>query len=153
MAREIARCQEEYTQYGCGPELDIPGLQAYCEKLDICRKEDIDSLPLAAISVKALASILNGFFNELSYKSMIFFVAFMFVWLCASAMLSWLLRPQPLEVAPPVVYQAPPIMTPTRRVRRYAYQSSPQPRARRQAQPSHVADSMFSDFCGSDFDI
>lgn len=69
--KEITRCQEEFVRYECGPTLAIPGLRAYCDQLDECRSEDINSIPLAEITVKALASILNGFFNELTYKAMV----------------------------------------------------------------------------------
>lgn len=126
ITKKVARCQGEFIRYECGPALNTPALKSYCDQLEACKNEDVDDLPLAQISVKALASILNGFFNELSYKSMAFFIIFMTVWIFASAILSWLLRPTPEYIPTPVIYKPAAVSaiprTPSKRVRHFVYQ-------------------------------
>lgn len=81
---EIAQCAKNYRENYCGLSTRAPALEMACGNWETCMSRDPQKLARASVTVKACARIINSFFEEFSYKSMVcstaLILAFGFVW-------------------------------------------------------------------------
>ncbi|KAH6616879.1 Di-sulfide bridge nucleocytoplasmic transport domain-containing protein [Boeremia exigua] len=108
---EIAQCVKNYRENHCEPESRTHYMEAPCANWETCMSRDPQKLARASVSVKAFAHIINGFFEEFSYKSMIFLTALLFTGLTLSNYALALLRHSTASPPPPPPphYDYPPV--------------------------------------------
>lgn len=68
---EIAACVKNYRENRCEPDTRVPAMEMACGNWETCMGRDPRKLARASVTVKAFAHIINGFFEEFSYKSMV----------------------------------------------------------------------------------
>lgn len=82
---EIAQCAKNYRENHCEPTTRAPALTTACGNWETCMSRDPQKLARASVTVKACARIINSFFEEFSYKSMVcsitFILVFGYLWL------------------------------------------------------------------------
>lgn len=71
MMVEIAHCAKNYRENRCDPETRVPAMEMACGNWETCMSRDPKKLARASVTVKTFASIINSFFEEFSYKSMV----------------------------------------------------------------------------------
>ncbi|KAF1933019.1 uncharacterized protein M421DRAFT_416619 [Didymella exigua CBS 183.55] len=75
---EIAQCAKNYRENRCEPDTRVPAMEMACGNWETCMSRDPQKLARASVTVKACARIINSFFEEFSYKSMIFLTIIIF---------------------------------------------------------------------------
>ncbi|KAF2633565.1 hypothetical protein BU25DRAFT_405434 [Macroventuria anomochaeta] len=78
MMVEIAHCVKNYRENRCEPETRVPAMEMVCGNWETCMSRDPQKLAQASVTVKTFARIINSFFEEFSYKSMIFLTIIIF---------------------------------------------------------------------------
>lgn len=80
---EIAHCVKNYRENRCEPETRVPAMEMACGNWETCMSRDPNKLARASVTVKTFAGIINSFFEEFSYKSMVcsFILIFRCGWL------------------------------------------------------------------------
>jgi hypothetical protein len=80
---EIAHCVKNYRENRCEPETRVPAMEMACGNWETCMSRDPNKLARASVTVKTFAGIINSFFEEFSYKSMVcsFILLFGYGWL------------------------------------------------------------------------
>ena len=68
---EIAQCVKNYRENRCEPETRVPAMEMACGNWETCMSRDPRKVAQAAVTVKTFARIINDFFDEFSYKSMV----------------------------------------------------------------------------------
>lgn len=74
---EIAQCAKNYRENRCEPETRVPAMEMACGNWETCMSRDPNKLARASVTVKTFASIINSFFEEFSYKSMVCLFTFL----------------------------------------------------------------------------
>jgi hypothetical protein len=75
---EIAQCAKNYRENRCEPDTRVPAMEMACGNWETCISRDPQKLARASVTVRACARIINSFFEEFSYKSMVCSVALLF---------------------------------------------------------------------------
>ena len=75
---EIAQCAKNYRENRCEPDTRVPAMEMACGNWETCMSRDPQKLARASVTVRACARIINSFFEEFSYKSMVCSVALLF---------------------------------------------------------------------------
>lgn len=68
---EIAACVKNYRENRCEPDTRVPAMEMACGNWETCMGRDPQRLARASVGVRAFAKIVNGFFDEFSYKAMV----------------------------------------------------------------------------------
>lgn len=68
---EIAQCAKNYRENRCEPDTRVPAMEMACGNWETCMSRDPQKLARASVTVRACARIINSFFEEFSYKSMV----------------------------------------------------------------------------------
>lgn len=68
---EIAQCATNYRTNRCDPDTRVPAMEMACGNWETCMNRDPNKLARASVTVKTFAAIINSFFEEFSYKSMV----------------------------------------------------------------------------------
>lgn len=68
---EIATCVKNYRENRCEPDTRVPAMEMACGNWEKCMSRDSQQVAKASITVKMFARIMNSFFEEFSYKSMV----------------------------------------------------------------------------------
>ena len=68
---EIAQCVKNYRENRCEPDTRVPAMEMACGNWETCMARDPKKLARASVTVKTFAGIINSFFEEFSYKSMV----------------------------------------------------------------------------------
>ena len=63
-----ARCDADYVRYRCEPETRLPAQEKSCTQLEQCINAELEP-SILHVMVKVLASLVNSFTEELSFKS------------------------------------------------------------------------------------
>ncbi|WFD35864.1 hypothetical protein MCUN1_002732 [Malassezia cuniculi] len=71
---DIARCEQAYQSNNCGTQHQAPALAEACEAWLRCSKRSHTTVGHARIFAETMAEILNGFVDAVSWKTMLFFV-------------------------------------------------------------------------------
>lgn len=71
VSAQIAKCQKHYVQNRCAPDLRVPAMEAPCAEWERCMNTDPAKVGRAKVSAATIAEILNGFVNELHWKTMV----------------------------------------------------------------------------------
>ena len=71
MMVEIAHCAKNYRENRCEPDTRVPAMEMACGNWETCMSRDPKKLAQASVTVKTFARIINSFFEEFSYKSMV----------------------------------------------------------------------------------
>ncbi|KAF9697120.1 hypothetical protein EKO04_004974 [Ascochyta lentis] len=114
MLVEIAQCVKNYRDNRCEPDTRVPAMEMACGNWETCMNRDPNKLARASVTVKTFASIINSFFEEFSYKSMIFLTILIFGGFNVSNWAFGLLRQQHTQPQPQYNDYAPPPQTPHR---------------------------------------
>jgi hypothetical protein len=75
---EIAQCAKNYRENRCEPDTRVPAMEMACGNWETCMSRDPQKLARASVTVRACARIINSFFEEFSYKSMVCSAALLF---------------------------------------------------------------------------
>ena len=75
---EIAQCAKNYRENRCEPDTRVPAMVMACGNWETCMSRDPQKLARASVTVRACARIINSFFEEFSYKSMVCSAALLF---------------------------------------------------------------------------
>jgi hypothetical protein len=68
---EISLCAKNYRENRCDPDTRVPAMETACGNWETCMNRDPKKLARASVTVKTFATIINSFFEEFSYKSMV----------------------------------------------------------------------------------
>jgi len=68
---QIAECTKNYLQNRCAPETRVPASEAACTIWEKCMYQDPAKVGRAKVSAATIAEILNGFVNELHWKTIV----------------------------------------------------------------------------------
>ncbi|KAF8537699.1 Di-sulfide bridge nucleocytoplasmic transport domain-containing protein [Trichophaea hybrida] len=77
---QIANCNKNYVQNHCAPNIRVPAMEHACTEWERCMNQDPAKVGRAKVSAATIAEILNGFVNELHWKTLgliAFFVTFL----------------------------------------------------------------------------
>jgi hypothetical protein len=85
---EIAACAKEYTRNRCRPDEVVPAMEKACGVWETCMNRDPKKVARASVTAKTFAMIFNSFVEEFSYKSMVCFTLFVFLWVGVNGLLS-----------------------------------------------------------------
>jgi hypothetical protein len=77
---EIAQCAMDYNRNRCRPEEVVPAMEKACGIWETCMNRDPKKVARASVTAKTFAMIFNSFVEEFSYKSMVCFTLFIFIW-------------------------------------------------------------------------
>ncbi|KAJ4310405.1 hypothetical protein N0V94_008462 [Neodidymelliopsis sp. IMI 364377] len=111
---EISLCAKNYRENRCDPDTRVPAMETACGNWETCMNRDPKKLARASVTVKTFATIINSFFEEFSYKSMIFLAILIFGGFNVSNWAFGLLRQQHAQPQPQYNDYAPPLQTPHR---------------------------------------
>lgn len=67
---QIANCHKNYMQNQCAPNFRVPAMELSCTEWERCMNQDPAKVSRAKVSAATIAEILNGFVNELHWKTM-----------------------------------------------------------------------------------
>jgi hypothetical protein len=82
---EIAQCAMDYNRNRCRPEEVVPAMEKACGIWETCMNRDPKKVARASVTAKTFAMIFNSFVEEFSYKSMVCFGLFIWVWAWVNA--------------------------------------------------------------------
>ncbi|KAL1641976.1 hypothetical protein SLS61_009903 [Didymella pomorum] len=105
---EIAQCAKNYRENRCEPDTRVPAMEMACGNWETCMSRDPQKLARASVTVRACARIINSFFEEFSYKSMIFLTIIIFGGFNVSNWAFGLFRQQHAQPQPQYTDFAPP---------------------------------------------
>ncbi|KAI5848145.1 Di-sulfide bridge nucleocytoplasmic transport domain-containing protein [Tricharina praecox] len=127
----IAECTKNYLQNRCAPDTRVPATEAACAMWEKCMAQDPAKVGRAKVSAATIAEILNGFVNELHWKTIgLFALVVMLCWIGSKASAVATLKeqnhPHPFVAAtiPPLASQWTPHHIPSES---YAYTPAHQP--------------------------
>ncbi|KAJ1950915.1 hypothetical protein FBU59_000455 [Linderina macrospora] len=72
--QEINYCTYMYEKNKCDLELRVPLAENQCEEWFACKKKDPYSIGKARVAAETLAEVVNGFIEQISLKTMLFFM-------------------------------------------------------------------------------
>lgn len=75
---EISLCAKNYRENRCDPDTRVPAMETACGNWETCMNRDPKKLARASITMRAVATIINSFFEEFSYKSMVSSLIFVY---------------------------------------------------------------------------
>ncbi|CCX08306.1 Di-sulfide bridge nucleocytoplasmic transport domain-containing protein [Pyronema domesticum] len=67
---QIAGCHKNYLQNRCAPDFRVPAMELSCQEWERCMNQDPTKVGRAKVSARTIAEILNGFVNELHWKTL-----------------------------------------------------------------------------------
>lgn len=68
---QIAGCHKNYLQNRCAPDFRVPAMELSCQEWERCMNQDPTKVGRAKVSARTIAEILNGFVNELHWKTLV----------------------------------------------------------------------------------
>jgi hypothetical protein len=75
---EISLCAKNYRENRCDPDTRVPAMETACGNWETCMNRDPKKLARATVTARTFATIINSFFEEFSYKSMVCVSVFIF---------------------------------------------------------------------------
>lgn len=67
----MSKCRSSYTDNFCGTSHEAPVNHEGCKQWEICMNQDPLAVRGARVAAQTWASIANGFFDELSWKTIV----------------------------------------------------------------------------------
>eukprot|EP00736_Rhodelphis_marinus_P013175 Rmarinus@m.4634 len=121
---EIALCSKSYIENRCSPpEHQLPAMKQMCHHWELCMNRDPRIIGRTKLSAEALAEIVNGFIEPISYKTMVFFSIFLFGFLLISNFAFHLTRTRTI----PFLHQLPIFPSAAEYQHTSSYLGSPRP--------------------------
>ena len=71
LTTQMAACRSHYEINGCGGPRPPPALEQDCAKWDVCMNQDPQAIQGARIGAATWAAIMNGFVDELKWKTIV----------------------------------------------------------------------------------
>ncbi|KAK6501131.1 hypothetical protein TWF481_008979 [Arthrobotrys musiformis] len=81
---KVMNCNLKWQENRCRPDLMVPAMEQQCNEWKICADLDPHNLGRSQVSAEMFAQIINGFVEQISYKSMIFCLVLVFGCIFAS---------------------------------------------------------------------
>jgi hypothetical protein len=70
-ASEIQHCTSQYLLNKCGPLLEIPHMQQFCDEWERCMQRDASVVGRAKVAAETLAEVVNGFVEPITWKTLV----------------------------------------------------------------------------------